>query len=147
MYILEQTAAAFVFSCRLERRKRAGIRACMALAVLLVLALGMGCIMEGFSERPAPDVSIWNIGITTMIYSMAITAVLAGFMVFIYRISFTEALYERPAPTCLSIWLTAYGSWSTGRQEEMWQTDRNISFILPFTSWSVWQPIFSLQKR
>jgi hypothetical protein len=69
----------------------------MALAVLLVLALGMGCIMEGVSERPAPDVSIWNIGITTMIYSMAITAVLAGFMVFIYRISVTEALY---AETC-----------------------------------------------
>ena len=93
MYILEQAAAALVFSCRLERRKESGIRSVLSLALVLFLALGMTGIEKALRQVPAGSGSAWTAGLSTVGFSLAITFLLAGTMVFIFRVSFTEALY------------------------------------------------------
>ena len=46
MYILEQVAAAFVFSCRLERRDKIKIRYFAAAGILLLLGVMMSRIIN-----------------------------------------------------------------------------------------------------
>ena len=81
MYILEQAAAALVFSCRLERRKESGIRSVLSMAFVLFLALGMAGIEKVLRQGPAGFGSAWTTGLSTVGFSLAITFLLAGTMV------------------------------------------------------------------
>lgn len=99
MYILEQVAAAFVFSCRLERRDKIRVRYLAAAIILLLLGVMMGritdsiVIQENAADIAAREYSAWH----GLVFSLGIVAVMTGFIVFTRRVSLMEAVY---AETC-----------------------------------------------
>ena len=99
MYILEQVAAAFVFSCRLERRDKIKIRYFAAAGILLLLGVMMSRIVDRIviqanaADLAAGEYFSWH----ALVYSLGIVAVMTGIILYTRRVSLMEAVY---AETC-----------------------------------------------
>ena len=95
MYLMEQAAAALVFTCSLEHRDRPRLRYLLTLMFILALCSAIEAAYNAALSGEGGQISAADFTglIQSCISSLVIIGIIVGMILFIYRVSFMEAVY------------------------------------------------------